>query len=510
MAGVANPLSLINPNDIESFTVLKDASATAIYGSRASNGVILITTKKGLAGEALTVNVSSQTSVSKRYNSLPVLSADEFRTAVKNIAPANAHLLGTANTNWQNEIFRTAMTYDNNVSLSGSIGKSMPFRASFGNLNQEGILLTNKLMRNSGSLSLTPVLLDDHLRITLNVKGSVTDNNFANTGAIGSAAVFDPTQPVYTGSSAYGGYYQYVQDPTNPNSAPQQLAPKNPVASLLMTRDRSTVLRSIGNVQLDYKLHFLPDLHANLNLGYDITHSTGAKNQSTALADDYFNVPYDPTNTVNRGGSYTLYQQDRHNKLLEFYLNYSKQIGDHHIEILGGYSYQDFLTTSPAFASYLGQDGNYNAAGLPQLIVQSPAAPNPYRSEYLILSYYGRINYNYKDRYLLTGTLRNDQSSRFPGQKPLFPAGSFAWRIKGEDFLKDNTTISELKLRLGYGRTGQQDVFGIAGDYPTIQRYVHNNQQAQYLFNGIPYDPYSPRVSTKTSSGRPLIPIMPA
>ena len=495
LAGVPNPLSLINPNDIETFTVLKDASATAIYGSRASNGVILITTKKGLAGEALTVNVRSQTSLSRRYNSLPVLSADAFRAAVQQLAPTKTNLLGTANTNWQDEIFRTAMTYDNNVSLTGSIGKALPFRLSYGNLNQQGILITNKLVRNSGSLSLTPVVLDNHLRISLNVKGSVTDNTFADNGTIGSAAAFNPTLPVYSGNPAYGGYYTYLQDPTNPASAPQQNVPGNPVAQLRLTRDRSTVLRSIGNVQLDYKLHFLPDLHANLNVGYDVLSSSGANNQSVQLATDYFNTPLvaSPATANARGGSYSLYKQNRNNKLLEFYLNYSKQFGAHHLELLAGYSYQDFITTSPAYASYLGQDGNYDANGLPQLITRVGAA-TPYRTQYTILSYYGRLNYNYQDRFLVTGTLRNDASSRFNAnnRNALFPAGSFAWRVKGENFLKDNTTFSELKLRLGYGRTGQQDVFGIAGDYPTIPRYTHNAPNAQYTLGNITYDPYSP------------------
>ncbi len=496
VSGASNALSLINPNDIETFTVLKDASATAIYGSRASNGVILITTKKGLAGEAITVNVSSQTALSRRYNALPVLSADEFRTAVQQLAPTKTNLLGTANTNWQNEIFRTAMTYDNNVSLTGSLGKSVPFRISYGNLNQQGILITNKLVRNSGSLSLTPILLDDHLRITMNVKGSVTDNNFADNGSIGAAAAFDPTQPVYSGSSAYGGYYTYLQNTANPNSAPQQNVPTNPVALLNLTRDRSTVLRSIGNVQLDYKLHFLPDLHANLNLGYDVTHSTGAKNQSIQLASDYFLTPLvsSPATASARGGLYSPYQQDRNNKLLEFYLNYSKQIGDHRIEALAGYSYQDFITTSPAYPTYLGQDGNYDASGQPQLIIRTAAALNPYRTQYTILSFYGRLNYNYKDRYLVTGTLRNDASSRFnpSNRNALFPAASVAWRIKGEDFMKDNTTFSELKLRVGYGRTGQQDVFGVAGDYPTIARYSRNTPNSGYILGNIVYDPYSP------------------
>lgn len=493
LAGASNPLSLINPNDIESFTVLKDASATAIYGSRASNGVILITTKKGLSGEALTVNVSSQTSIARRYNSLPVLSADEFRTQVQRLAPTKTNLLGSANTNWQDEIFRTAATYDNNISITGSIGKKFPYRISYGNLNQQGILITNKLIRNSGAISLTPIILDDHLRINLNVKGSVSDNTFADNGAIGAAAAFNPTLPVYSGNSAYGGYYEYLQDPTNPNSAPQQNVPSNPVAQLRLTRDRSTVLRSIGNIQLDYKLHFLPDLHANLNVGYDVLRSEGAKNQSTQLASTYFNTPRvaDASTAGARGGLYSPYKQNRDNKLLEFYLNYSKQFGDHRIEALAGYSYQDFVTTAPSFPSYLGQDGNYDASGQPRLIERTGAG-QPYDSRYRIYSFYGRLNYNFQDRYLFTATVRNDNSSRFPNEHPLFPAASVAWRIKGEDFLKDNTTFSELKLRVGYGRTGQQDVFGVAGDYPTIPRYTLNTLNAQYQFGGVAYRPYSP------------------
>ncbi|RZL13364.1 MAG: SusC/RagA family TonB-linked outer membrane protein, partial [Hymenobacter sp.] len=495
VSGASNPLSLINPNDIETFTVLKDASATAIYGSRASNGVILITTKKGLSGEAMTVNVSSQTSIARRYNELPVLSAGDFRTALTQIAPTRTNLLGAANTDWQKEIFRTAATYDNNISVTGSLGKSVPYRLSYGNLNQQGILITNKLVRNSGSISLTPVLLDDHLRINLNVKGSVIDNNFADNGAIGAAAAFDPTQPVYSGSPAYGGYFTYVQTASNPSSAPQQNVPGNPVAQLMLTRNRSTVLRSIGNVQVDYKLHFLPDLHANVNVGYDITRGSGTNNQSTQLASTYFNLPFAPTpaTATARGGYYNAYQQDRHNKLLEFYLNYSKQFGDHRLELLAGYSYQDFLTTSPALPSYLGQDGNYDANGQPQDIIYTQAG-TPFRTQYTIISYYGRLNYNFKDRYLLTGTLRNDASSRFPSgnRNALFPAASFAWRIKGEDFLKDNTTFSELKLRIGYGRTGQQDIYSIAGDYPYIPRYTQNAIAAQYTLGATTYRPYSP------------------
>lgn len=219
VTGAANALSLINPNDIETYTVLKDASATAIYGSRASNGVILITTKKGVTGEKLSVSINSQTSLSRRYNSVPVLSADEFRATVARVAPGQVSLLGSANTNWQDQIFRNAMTYDNTVSLSGAVGK-LPFRASYGNLEQQGILITNRLIRNTGSLSLNPVLLDNTLRINLNLKGSWIDNNFADNGAIGSAAAFDPTQPVSSSEAAYagyGGYFEYLQG----NGTPQ-------------------------------------------------------------------------------------------------------------------------------------------------------------------------------------------------------------------------------------------------------------------------------------------------
>lgn len=487
VSGASNALSLINPNDIETFTVLKDASATAIYGSRASNGVILITTKKGLQGEKLTVNVNSQTSLSRRYNSVKVLSADEYRAAVAQVNPGQVPLLGTANTDWQSELFRTAKTFDNNVSLSGSIGK-LPFRASYGNLNQEGILITNKLVRNTGSLSLTPVLFNNSLRVDLNLKGSIVDNNFADAGAIGSAVAFDPTQPVRTGNEGlYGGYFQYLQSPGGP---PQQNVPYNPVGQLLLTRDRSTVKRSIGNVQLDYKIPFLPELRANLNLGYDITRGNGSKFIQASSAGSYFRTALDPSNTTSRGGEQSFYGQNRDNKLLEFYLNYSKQFASSRLEVLGGYSYQDFHTTGPAFANYLA-DGS----------VYSLAPTNPTDTRYTLVSFYGRVNYGIKDKYLFTATLRDDGTSRFRNNKyGYFPALSAAWRIKGEDFLKGNNTISELKLRLGYGITGQQDVFGLAGDYPSIQRNVLNTSTAQVQIGRDPITgapifstPYSPK-----------------
>ena len=472
LAGVANPLTLINPQDIETYTVLKDASATAIYGSRASNGVILITTKKGVAGEKLTVNVSAQGTVSRRYNSVSVLGADAFRNTVTQVAPNKVDLLGPANTNWQDQIFRTAYTSDNTLSLTGAVGK-LPFRASYGNLEQQGILRTNRLIRNTGSISLNPVLLDNTLKVNLNVKGSWIDNNFADNGAIGSALAFNPTQPVYSGAESYGGFYEYLQSAGGP---PQQNVPRNPLALLDQVRDRSTAKRSIGNLQLDYALPFLRDLHANVNVGYDVLRTNGTKLIDSTAASAYFNVPLDPAITNRRGGSYGTYAQNRDNKLLETYLNYSHQFSDdNRLDLLAGYSYQDFITTSPNRPTYLAD----------RTTIFQAAAGNPFRTQYTILSFYGRANVTIKNRYVFTGTLRNDASSRFSpdNRNALFPAGSFAWRLKDEAFLKDNPTFSELKLRVGYGITGQQDVVGAAGsDYPYIQRYVLNSPRAQYGF----------------------------
>ncbi len=481
VAGVSNPLSLINPNDIETYTVLKDASATAIYGSRASNGVILITTKKGAIGDKLSVNLVSNTSLAARYNAVPVLSADEFRATVQAVAPQQVGLLGTGNTDWQKQIFRNAMSYDNNVSLTGAIGK-LPFRASIGNLEQRGILITSGLVRNTGSLSLNPVLLDGHLRINTNVKGTWTDNDFADNAAVGAAVQFNPTMPVFSDNANYGNYFQYLQG----NGTPQSNVPANPVATLMLQRNRSTVKRSIGNVQLDYSLPFLSDLHANVNLGYDVSRATGTNLIDARSAGSYTNAPFDKTNTTARGGSFNYYSQQRNNKLLETYLNYSHQLSEtSRLEVLGGYSYQDFVTTAPAYDTYLG-DGT---------TVRLQAAANPFRTQYTILSFYGRANLTLNNRYIFTGTLRDDASSRFPKatRHARFPAGSFAWRIKEESFLKDSRTFSDLKLRLGYGITGQQDIVAAAGsDYPYIPRYFLNVPNAQYQLGNVFINPYSP------------------
>ncbi|MCB2407807.1 SusC/RagA family TonB-linked outer membrane protein [Hymenobacter lucidus] len=456
--GVSNPLTLVNPNDIETFTVLKDASATAIYGSRASNGVILITTKKGLSGEKLRVNFNSQASISKKTKTIDVLSTDEFRNVVNTYGTASQKaLLGNSNTNWQEEIFRTATTFDNNLSLIGSVGP-VPIRASVGNTVQQGILLTNKLNRNTGSISISPMLLDNHLRIDINAKGSWVDNTFADAAAIGNAARFDPTQSILSGDDTrFGGYFEWLNgDKTlNPNGT------KNPIAQLNQKRDRSTAKRGIGNIQFDYKFHFLPELRANLNLGYDMLRSNGSTNVPAFAAIEFANK-----------GANNIYSQKKDNKLLDFYLEYAKQFGESRVTVLGGYSYQDFIRDQPLDSYQASADGT----------VIKPAFP--FKTQYTLVSFFGRLNYNFKDRYSLTATLRNDGSSRFieGEQFGLFPAVGLAWRIKEEDFLKSSSLFSDLKLRVGYGVTGQQDIESIVGNYPFLGRYTYGENSASYQF----------------------------
>lgn len=467
LAGSSNALSLINPNDIETFTILKDASATAIYGSRASNGVILITTKKGVQGEKLTVNVSSQASVSERYRSINTLSGDQYRALVQQSGTAAQQaLLGTESVDWQDEIYRTAYTFDNNASLTGSVGK-VPFRASIGNLSQQGILRTSDLKRTTASIGLSPLLFDNHLRIDVNLKGSITDNNFANQGAIGAALSFNPTLPIYSDNQNFGGYYETLQANGDPNT----LAPRNPLGLLNQRRDRSTVKRSIGNIQFDYKFHFLPALRANVNLGYDVAEGNGTTFVPGTAASDF-----------QRPGINNIYSQTKTNGILETYLNYTKDLTgiNSRIDLLAGHSYQKFLQRSPNYAGYAA-DGT---------TIIDPAAAYPTYLPLVLESYYGRLNYSFKERYLFTATMRADGSSRFSSNNRwgYFPAAALAWRAKEESFLKDVAALTELKLRVGYGITGQQDI-GL--DYfGYLPRYTVGDASAQYQFGNTFYPTY--------------------
>ncbi len=451
IAGAGNPLSLINPNDIESITVLKDASSTAIYGVRASNGVIIVTTKKGVQGDQIRVNASTQYSVSRPTGYVDVLSADELRELVRLRGSASQRAsLGTANTDWQREIFRTAHTSDNNVSLSGSAGQ-LPYRVSGGFLHQEGLLKRNTLKRYSGALNLSPVLLDGKLRVNLNLRGSWIDNQFSNQGAVGSAVSYDPTQPITSPAGRYipfGGYVEFL-DPSG-NGQLNSLAPLNPVGLINTRRDRSTVKRSIGNLQLDYKLPFVPGLSANLNLGYDIQRGVGT-------------------------------------------------LGPGRLDFLAGYSYQKFQNRSFIF-------NNRSANGE---IFQQPtpltySGEDNYLNTNVLLAFFSRANYNIRDRYLFTGTLRLDGTSRFnPDPYGLFPSAAFAWRVKGEKFLADVSSVSDLKLRLGYGITGQQDLGG--NFYPFLAGLTQSSNTAQYQLGNtflrtLRPDQYNPDITWETTT----------
>ncbi len=504
IAGSANALALINPNDIESFNILKDASAAAIYGSRASNGVIIITTKKGRSGKPR-FSISTQNALATLPKQADVLSPDEFRTYVNaNGTTAQKALLGTANTNWQDEIYDQAFSSDNNLSVSGSVKNYLPYRVSFGYLTQDGILRTGNLQRKSLALTLNPSLFDNHLKIDVNLKGSINNTRFADEGAIGNAVRFDPTQPVLSGGKRFGGYYEWL-DPSS-RTGLRQLSPRNPVGLLEQRTDKSTSKRSIGNIQLDYKLHFLPELRANLNLGYDISKGQGTVVIPDSAASSYLRSP-----DAKHGGVNNRYLQTRKDKLLEAYLNYAKDIKglNSRIDATAGYSYQDFQTTNNSAEKDANGKLYQKPDGSLDTIPTSGQRWTPYADKTtdgtfitfpkfafdiprnVLISYFGRLIYNYKSKYILTGTVRRDGSSRFAKENRwgTFPSAAFAWRMKDEGFLKSSRTVSDLKLRVGYGVTGQQD--GIA-NYDYLPRYNLSNNQAQYQFGNTFYDLYRP------------------
>ncbi|WP_200976835.1 TonB-dependent receptor [Echinicola sp. 20G] len=462
-SGTANPLNFLNPNDIETFDILKDASATAIYGSRASNGVILITTRKGKEGQPMKVNVSSLMSVSQVTKKVDMLSADQFRDVVaEQASPSQAALVGDASTDWQDLIYQDALSFDNNVSVSGSLN-NLPYRVSVGYLDQDGILKTDNLKRTSASISLNPNLFNDQLHVNFNVKGVITKSRFANRDAIGAAAAFDPTKPVYD-PEGLGGYWEW----TNDNGSPQTLAPRNPLGLLMQKDDRGTVKRSIGNLQLDYDLPFLEGLKANLNLAYDISESDGRTLITPTSASGF-----------NEGGSNAPYAQSKRNLLADFYINYAKEFESSRLNLMVGYSAQDFLTKNPTFARL-----NYEGDTLAAAGVES-------RPQYRLISYFARANYSLKDKYLFTATVRADGSSRFSPDNRwgVFPSLAAAWRISEEDFLKANGTLTDLKLRLGYGVTGQQD---IGSYFPYLPRYVQSDNASRYSFGDTYYTTLRP------------------
>jgi len=503
IAGAANALSLINPNDIESFNILKDASATAIYGSRASNGVIIITTKKGKSGKPK-FNFSTQNTVSTLPKKADVLTTDEFKAyVIAHGTPSQIAIMGSAGTDWQDAIYDNAFTTDNNLSVSGSF-KALPYRFSLGYLNQDGILITGNLARKSGALSLTPVLFDNHLKIDVNVKGSIANSRFANEGAIGNAVRFDPTQPVFSNGKRFGGYFEWL-DP-NSTTGLRKLSPLNPVGILEQRTDKSEVQRSIGNIQLDYKLHFFPDLHVNVNLGYDVSKGEGTIYVPDSAASAYLRSP-----DAKHGGINNRYLQKKSNTLIETYLNYIKEVKSikSRFDVTAGYSYQDFLTkvynadASATGKLYQKPDGSldtiptsgqrwdpYSDWTTDGKLLSWPSYPNDF-PENILVSLFGRLNYSFKGKYLLTGTIRRDASTRFAENHWVgwFPSAAFAWRMKDENFLRNSSTFSDLKLRLGYGVTGQQEGIGL---YDYLPRYSQSNAQAQYQFGNTFYPLYRP------------------
>lgn len=491
--GLANPLSMVNPNDIESFTVLKDASATAIYGSRASNGVIIITTKKGQAGARPTISYDGNVSVSTVKSTVDVMDGDQFRSFIKDFWGEDSEAyskLGNANTDWQKEIFRPAVSTDHNLTISGGL-KNMPYRVSFGYTNQNGIVKTSKFERYTASVSLAPSFFEDHLKVNANLKGMIAKNRYADGSAVGSAVSFDPTQSVRSDDPYhqyyFDGYFQWNTDASSLNDDTWKRtfnsnAPGNPVALLEEKDDRAISKSLIGNLELDYKFHFLPDLHAHVNGGMDL--STGK--QYTDVS------PYSSTN--NYYGSYGWEQKDKYNLSLNAYLQYSKDFTDkHRFDVMAGYEWQHFHDTSDQeyWGLYPLSNNVVENRGQRYNNTSSGSATESY-----LVSFFGRVNYTLLDRYLFTATVRQDGSSRFHKNNRwgLFPSFALGWKLKEEAFLKDVDVLSDLKLRLGYGITGQQNIN--SGDYPYLAVYETNKDGAYYpiLGEGTTYRPnaYNP------------------
>jgi TonB-linked SusC/RagA family outer membrane protein len=474
IAGASNPLDLINPNDIATFSILKDASAAAIYGNRASNGVILITTKKGKAGKPV-INFSTQLSVSKITKEAPVLTASQFRSYIKaNGDSAQIAQLGTANTDWQKEIYQTAVSNDNNLSVSGTTG-FLPYRVSVGYDDQNGVLKTNTLNRYTVGLNLSPSFFTDHLKIDLNFLGSQQKERFPNTGAIGAANSFNPTDPVYSGNKDFGGYYE-ILDPSSTDGL-KSLAPLNPLGLLEEEQNRSTTYRGIGSLALDYKLHFFPDVHVNVSYGYDGSNGSGYTDYPAYAASQFPGTK--DANGVLQQGSNTQYKSTVGNSTLDAHLSYSHDFksAKSHVDAVAGYSDQNFSTTTYNYATYFG-NGEVNPTTIPTYATGI--------GQYDLTSVYGRLNYAYDDKYLLTGTVRSDVSTKFaPGiRTATFPSVAGAWVLSNEDFLKGNTTLTNLKLRLGWGKTGNED--GI-GDYDYLADYSLSATTAQYQLGNTFY-----------------------
>ena len=499
ISGVGNALASINPSDIESFTVLKDASATAIYGSRASNGVIIITTKKGSKydNSAPHVSVDFTASLSQNAKYVPVMTGDQMRQTLEwyyggqdNDAYRSATKYTDANgnyinTDWQREIYQLAQSYEGNVSLTGNIKMGeknlLPYRVSYGYLNQDGTLKTSNMSRHTLSVNLNPVLLDNHLTINLNGKGMIMDNRFANTGAVSQAVQFDPTKPVYLADEDGGinGRFTWRGVDGKHNT----MANQNPVALLEDKVDLSNAKRFVGNAQIDYKIHGLEDLRLNLNLGVDISKSNGTVDVAPGAEQSRHA-------TAEAGSGYhTNYSQLKRDQTLEFYAAYAKTLGDHSFDVMAGYSWQHYYYSNFNEQWRVADVAKWDVDSKePYVALENTAAnyylsePKTTKGEYFLVSFFGRANYSYANRYSVTATVRADGTSRFANNKwGIFPSVALAWNAKNESFLEDKDAISALKVRLSYGQTGQQDVGGL---YDALPTYYNNTLGSYYPFGG--------------------------
>ena len=463
VGGSRNPLNMVSPNDIESMVILKDASATAIYGSRGANGVILITTKKG-RDSGFKFNYNSSLTTYSAENQVDVLTASEFTELITSGGNADAiAALGSANTNWQDQIYNRATGTENSLSVVGN-AYGIPMRASVSLGDHEGILMGDNFKRTNASISLRPNLLNDKLKIELNTRLMNTENRFANRGAIGSALRFDPTKPVFNGSQ-YGGYFSWIDSATGNQAAIG--APTNPLALLNMIDDVSEVDRIVSNLKLDYDLNFIKGLTATINVGIDQSKSVGSTATSELI----------PTSDPTWNGSLSRYEQEATNNLFDAYLTYNTSFKENHnLNFVLGHSYQSFEFDNYSFDSEAQEDGNDF-----EFID---------KSKNVLLSYFGRLNYDFDGKYLLTATLRADASSKLnPNDRwGYFPSLAAAWNIHNEEFFKGNI-FNSLKLRVGYGEVG--NVNGL-GDYKFLTRYTGSSSTAYYQFGNSFYQTYRP------------------
>ncbi len=469
--GVPSDMSLlntINPNDVASMTVLKDASSTAIYGSRAANGVLLITTKKGKVDQPFTVHVGAKHSYSYIDDYVDVMDAKQFSELIKKNFPNDAAKLGKYNTNWQKEIYQGAHTTDLNMSFAGGL-KKLPYRVSLGHIEQKGVLKTDRFKRTNAKLSLTPSFFDNNLKVEVNAAVSHIKRNIADRGAIGAAVEFDPTQSIY--GAHRSGYFTWSDA-----NGDISLAPTNPLALLNLRDHHKTEKRFIGNAKIDYTLPFLPELTATVNVGLDKSKVDGEDITDKTM-------PKNPLSLLGKTFNYT---DESTNRLFDAYVNYRKTFSENHkFSMMLGHSYQSFEYDNEGRTVEKHTDASKNV-DLPYV--------DKYKS--VLMSFFGRMNYNFADKYLLTATLRADASSKLnkDDRWGYFPSVAFAWNMSNEDFLKDSKTINNLKLRLGYGEVG--NVNGL-GDYRFITRYEKSDENHMYQFGKKRYPMYRPAAVSK-------------